>query len=241
MSRLRNGGRGHVSFFSFQDIITSVTGILILVTLIMTFSLRTGDAEQSPEVQLQKETQRLREIEQQNEQLQQRRIEAAKLPDATVIESQVEALRREQQQAEEQRKKSESTTESLKSRLGQSKTVAQLKEESAMLAEKLRGLQDKLAAERTNQSVVLVLPEAERLRTQKQPMVVVVGDVRAGAQRLNGAEKHDIAIDSASSLGPLLTRLNPQRDLVVFYFRPSGAKWLGPSRDAARRAGFEVG
>src|SRR6266516_4112255 len=38
-SKLRSGLGTKISFFAFQDIITSVTGILILVTLILTLYL----------------------------------------------------------------------------------------------------------------------------------------------------------------------------------------------------------
>src|SRR5688572_12867767 len=52
-SRLRNGSGSRISFFAFQDIIASVTGVLILVTLILAShldKLSSVDAEDAPEV-----------------------------------------------------------------------------------------------------------------------------------------------------------------------------------------------
>jgi hypothetical protein len=241
MNRLRQGGSARISFFSFQDIITSVTGILILVTLMLSFSMQSGEAEQTPESQFRAQTERLRELERQNEEIQRHRIEASSLPDPAELQSQMEALRRQQAQLHEQREQSDTSLEAVLNRVSKNKTVSELQSESTTLAAQLKSMQEKLAREKTNSNVVFIVPDSERQRMQKQPMAIVVNADKAAAQRLDGAEKQEIPISSPTAIAPLLARLNPQRDLVIFYFRPSGAKWFDGFRDLSRRAGFEIG
>jgi hypothetical protein len=242
MNRLRQGNTARISFFSFQDIITSVTGILILVTLMLSFSMQTTEStEAQPESRLRAERERLREIEQQNQTLQQWRIEASTLPDASQLQTQLAALRRETEQLDAQRKQSETTLQSLRERAAKSPNITELRAEIKNLDARIQDLQSKIAHERTNQNVLYIVPDADAQRAKKKPAIFVVSGNELRAQRLDGSEMRSYPIAFRESLAPALRHFKPEQDFIVFYFRPSGAKWFDAFRDTARAAGFEVG
>ncbi len=249
MNRLRTGGSARISFFSFQDIITSVTGILILVTLMLSISMQSGDvveaAERRAEAELREELARATEVEGENRAIQQRRIEAAGLPDRAPVELQVKAIRREQAQEEERRRRSERELASARERAEVDARVeeaaANLRAEVAALDQQIEQLQARAARARTNVNAVFIIPDEETLRAGKKPVAVVVNGERVRAQRLDGSGGREAVIADAGALEGLLGQYDPGRDFIVFYFRPSGAKWFDAFRGAAKRAGFEVG
>lgn len=243
MSRLRQRGMARISFFSFQDIITSVTGILILVTLMLSFSVQTAEPseDQQRETRLQTERERLAQIERENEAIQRRRLEAETLPDPTQARATLEAMRKEGRQVSDQLQRSEAALRELQAQAERQKPVAELRNELAQVDENLHALQEKLAREKTNSNVVFIIPDAETRRSSKQPVAIVVNETKAAAQRLNGAEARETTLESVESASALLARYNAERDFLVFYFRPSGVKWFDAFRAAARRIGFEMG
>ena len=243
MNRLRQSGGVRISFFSFQDIITSVTGILILVTLMLSFSLRLDEEpeERRVENQLREQRDRLAEIERQNTLIQQRRIEATTLPDPAQVQSQLEGLRLEETQLRQQREQAEGALKVLRERSNNSDKAASLRAEVAGLDRRIQEIRGKLEKEKTNTNLLYVIPDAETQRAQKRPVAMVVGADIIKAERINARDARDFAITSRESLQPILRRFDPAKEFVVFYFRPSGAKWFDAFRDEARRAGFEVG
>lgn len=70
MAKRRSGGPG-ISFFAFQDIITAVVGIFILITLIMVLELaqRVEAASQAQPEDIQPVTETIETLQQQNERL----------------------------------------------------------------------------------------------------------------------------------------------------------------------------
>jgi hypothetical protein len=243
MNRLRQRGSVRISFFSFQDIITSVTGILILVTLMLSFSLKLDEEpeERRLEKQLKEQRERLAAVEKENSAMQRRRIEATTLPDPAQVRAQIESLHREDAQMQQQRERSEQELKTLRERIAASTPPATLRAEVAQLEKRVEELRQKLAKEKTNSNVLLVIPDPEAQRAQKKPVAMVVSGDSLKAQRIEGSGSQEIPISSGESLRSVLRRFDPAREFVVFYFRPSGAKWFDAFRDEARRAGFEVG
>jgi hypothetical protein len=99
-SRLRTASRTRISFFSFQDIITSVTGILILVTLILTLYLSPNallvDAARRSDPQraeLRSLTTQLRQTREQSASLQARLDEVSRVSDDERIRADCARLR----------------------------------------------------------------------------------------------------------------------------------------------------
>jgi hypothetical protein len=242
MNRLRQGGGVRISFFSFQDIITSVTGILILVTLMMSFSLKLDEEpeERRVEKQAQAERERLAAIEQENAAAQKRRIEATTLPDPAQTRVQVESLQREEELLEKQRERSEESLKLSRERIAKTAQTQTAREELAAIEKRVEELRAQLAREKANTNVLLIIPDSEAQRAQKRPVAMVVSGETLKMQRIGG-EAQEISIQSGESLRPSLRRLDPQREFVVFYFRPSGAKWFDAFRNETRLAGIEVG
>jgi hypothetical protein len=246
MNRLRTGGNARISFFSFQDIITSVTGILILVTLMLSFSVTTAEDAPSEEQRIESARSRLKQIEAENERLQQRRLEAAALPDPAQTRTQVETLKQEQAELEKQREQLQAKLAAARERLEKQATqkeesAAELRGKIAALEPQLEELREKASRAKTNVNVVYIVPDAQARQNPKAPVAMIVSGERLRAQRLNGADVFETQISSAYSLASALARHNPERDFVVFYFRPSGVKWFDAFREMARQRGFEVG
>ena len=242
MNRLRQGGGVRISFFSFQDIITSVTGILILVTLMMSFSLKMDEEPEEKRVQkqLQEERERLAAVERENAAAQQRRIEATTLPDPAQTQTQVESLRREEELLKKQRERSEESLMLLRERIAKVAPTDAARRELASLEKRVDDLRAQLAKEKANTNVLLLIPDPEAQRAQKRPVAMIVSGETLRTQRIGG-DAQEIAIRSGESLRPVLRRFDQAREFVVFYFRPSGAKWFDAFRNEARTAGFEVG
>jgi hypothetical protein len=246
VNRLRTGGNARISFFSFQDIITSVTGILILVTLMLSFNVTTAEAPSSEQQQLQSAREHLTQIEAENERLQQRRREAATLPDHTQLQAQIETLRREQTELEAQRQQLEATLASARERIAKQTAVtrtstADLRQQLQSIEQQLAELRPKATHASANVNVIHIIPDAEARRSPKSPVAIIVSATQLHSERLNGSEVYEAPIDAANSLQPLLARHSPERDYLIFYFRPSGAKWFEQFRALARQRGFEVG
>lgn len=246
MNRLRTGGNARISFFSFQDIIASVTGVLILVTLMLSLNVTTAETRSEEEERLQSARERLARIEAENERLQERRREAAALPDRAQIEAQIETLRREQTEVEAQRKQLEETLASARERIAKQAavtetSVAELSQQIESAEQQLAEMRPKAAHARTNVNVVYIIPDAEPRRSSKAPVAIMVSGTQLRSQRLNGSEAFEAAVNSAEALQAVLARHNPERDYLIFYFRPSGAKWFEQFRALARQRGFEVG
>jgi len=243
MNRLRQGGGARISFFSFQDIITSVTGILILVTLMMSFSLKLDEEpeERRVERELREQRDRLAEVERENEAMQQQRIEATTLPDPAQMRVQVESLRRDEAQIQAQRERSEEALRVLRERLPKTEETTQARQELAAMEERVEELRAQLSREKANTNILMIIPDAEAQRAQKRPVAIVVSAETMKTQRIGGGEPLEVPIRSGDSLRPILQRFDPAREFVVFYFRPSGAKWFDAFREETRRAGFEVG
>ena len=123
----------------------------------------------------------------------------------------------------------------------QKETTTELREKIAKLEPQLEELRQKAIRAKTNVNVVYIVPDAQARQNPKAPVAIIVSGEKLRAQRLNGAEVFETQISSVDSLGTALARHNPERDFVVFYFRPSGVKWFEQFRELARQRGFEVG
>src|SRR5258706_10318209 len=111
MNSLRTVREARINFIFFQDIITCVMGILILVTLMLSLSLNTGEAaspeEQQLETQLRQTKESLAETELLNRSAQQQSLLLASLPDRSTLQTEVTLLRNEAARAAEQLRQSQ--------------------------------------------------------------------------------------------------------------------------------------
>jgi hypothetical protein len=107
----------------------------------------------------------------------------------------------------------------------------------AALEKKARDREAALLAERNRQNVLQLIPE--RSRTSKEPVLGVVTGSGMALQPLESAQK--ITVGRDSNLRAALQRWSPLNQYFVFYFKPSAARRFDEVLDTAREAGFEVG
>lgn len=250
MSQLRTVREARINFIFFQDIITCVMGILILVTLMLSFSLG-GDEAGSPEDQkieadLRQTKKALAQIEDQNRSSEQKALQLASLPDRATLETQLEILKRAAMQSAEQLRESQNAAAALKAQQERASAQAQeatnIEKEIATLQQQLDSTRAQLVAARANTNSVYIIPAPEAQDARRQPVAIIVSGNKMQIRRLSGGAPQEHAIIlGATDLRPILTALDPAREYVVFYFRPSGAKWFVEFRQLARSLGFAIG
>jgi hypothetical protein len=245
MNNFRQVREAKINFLFFQDIITCVMGILILVTLMLSLSLNTGEAASAEEQPLQTELrqlkQRLTETEQQNRAIEQQALRLASLPDRPALETELTILKREADQSSNQLHQAEQTAAASKAQALERQNATNFQNAVAALEQQLAAARDTL---RRQTNALYVVP-ADDARESHEPVAFIVSSNKIQIRRFNDNNtanaSQDRAISSADDLRPLLARLNPSREYVVFYFRPSGVKWFDSFRGLARELGFAVG
>ena len=250
MNNFRQVREAKINFLFFQDIITCVMGILILVTLMLSLSLNTGEAASAEEQPLQTELRQLKqhltETEQQNRAIEQQALRLASLPDRPALETELAILKREADQSSNQLHQSEQATAALKA---QQQSAILERQNATNLQRAIAALEQQLAAARNTlrQTNALYVVPADDARESREPVAFIVSSNKIQIRRFNDNNTNtanatrDRVISSAEDLRPLLATLNPSREYVVFYFRPSGVKWFEPFRSLARELGFAVG
>ncbi|MBI4327671.1 MAG: hypothetical protein HY674_20765 [Chloroflexi bacterium] len=272
-SKLRAHSGLRISFFAFQDIVTSVTGILILMTLILTLYLNSSAllsemAALEPTPLQRKLAQALEQVGRlnaQNEALQQNLATAAATPDTNRLQADIETLQQqitrasssltraqtrltEQQQAEREKE----TTLGLAD-LGQHaeeikqeiQTLRQTNQAAQVEIKDLekRNQQIEAKAEKARQGApkLWLVPEADV--SGKEPLLVTVSGAKIVCERFDKPEarKEMPAAEGDRLFADFLNGLQPAKDYLVFYVRPSGIGLFKRCRSTARNAGFDVG
>ena len=269
LSRLRRESSAPISFFAFLDIITAVTGILILVTLILATDIGGYSPEQAGTTQADEALNTLlrsqSQVETENARLRRLVASAAHAPAVTELTGEAAAL-----QSEVSRLESAAAAVATRKlvRLAEQKTEAaslgvdKLREQ--LIAQRLvltrAGLNNEqfrtlmlglsplmnLASNQLTKAQSLhgqswLRPDAGR--TGKQPMVIVVSDQGAAFTPLDNHESPSTW--SASSAEREFTSFCRGRDstsqYIVFLIRPSGVELFSDLVEVARRRGLDVG
>jgi hypothetical protein len=240
MNALRTVREARINFIFFQDIITCVMGILILITLMLSLSLDAGATpeEQQLETELRTAKATLAEVEQQNREAQQKALQLASLPDRALLETELATLQLQSTNTAKQLLRSQTNAAAQKS---EQSRATNLEETVSALEKQAAALHAQIAEARRATNSIYIVPSAEARQSAREPVAIVVNRDTLRLLRLNGAAE-DRAINSgAADLRALLSPLNPEREYLVFYFRPSGAKWFVEFRELARSLGFAVG
>jgi hypothetical protein len=116
-----------------------------------------------------------------------------------------------------------------------------LRQSVSNLETEVAAARDQLATLRRQTNAVYIVPTAEARESAQQPVAFIVSESKIEIRRFNDTDSQERAISSADDLRPLLANFNPARDYIVFYFRPSGAKWFESFRTLVRSLGFAVG
>lgn len=237
-SKFRNASSKRISFFSFQDIITAVTGILILVTLIMTLYLNKAGGVKPAKTEPPRNDVKglIQSMSRSNLWLVEQINRAAAAPPL----SRLMEIKRE---LESSLKSSEQNkTKALADHYdGLVKTNLQMQATSEQLEVKLEELTKTLAQKTSETNVLFVIKGLQN--SIKTPVIGVVsgsslsieriGDP-AGGHRLDGA-------NPVSEFAGLTANYNRQKDYFVFLVRPSGIDTFYGCRKAAMETRFDVG
>ena len=264
-SKLRSGLGTKISFFAFQDIITSVTGILILVTLILSLYVDESapvDSEQARlKQQLAATISELARVNLENE-LRQPNLRIPASPAAPEqLQSQIRELELQvaansnrlaslTQANQAQYLQSSNRAEVLISDLKRHVTRAEqeldsLRQTNAVLVAQIKAVQKDLekkrAATGAGDNPWFVIPEPNP--DGKQPVLLTISATNLTCERFNqpAAKQSLPAAGIASGFAQNLARWRPGGDYLVFYVRPSGIDLFLKCLQAAKAAGFQAG
>ncbi len=270
-SRLRSLNSTKISFFAFQDIITSVSGILILVTLILATELdrptsrTTHDADPELERRLSETLRQQSEVDAQNRNLQTLLAAAETAPAAEKLEVDITRLR--SQLADEKKKHasiaeqlgaSQSAIEARDRTLGLTDLKAQIqrviqeaeslareeakvRNEMSRLNQRVASVQSKLLKLREREGKLWLIPD--KSSTTKEPILATISGSGAKVEHFDHPDqaKEFNKTTARTEFDSYLGEAKPLDQYVVFLVRPSGIKLFERLVKLARDKGFEVG
>jgi hypothetical protein len=272
MSRRRRSlNATKISFFAFQDIITAVSGILILVTLILATDLdrpssrTTQDADPELERKLSETLRQQAEVDTKNRNLQELLAAAETAPaaekletDITRVRAQLAEERRQLAGVAEQLAASQSTLEARDRTLGLTDLKAQIqrviqeaealareetkvRDEMARLDQRVTGVQSKLLKLREREGKLWLIPD--KTSTTKEPILAVISAAGAKLERFDQPDqtKEFSKSNARAGFDSYLRKWNTNDQYVVFLIRPSGIALFDSLVKMARAQGFEVG
>jgi hypothetical protein len=270
-SRLRSLNSSKISFFAFQDIITAVSGILILVTLILATALerpsqsRAQDADPEFARQLQDTLRQQMEADAQNSRLQELLAAAETAPalgklesDVSRLRSQLSAERKKQTSLSDGMAASQSAIEARDRTLGLTDLKSQIqrniqeteslvreetkvRDEMNRLDQRVSRGQSKILKLREREGKLWLIPDMSS--TTKEPILAVISSSGAKLERFDHPdEANEFTKASAlSGFGTYLSNAKPVDQYLVFLVRPSGIELFDSLVKLARDRGFEVG
>lgn len=257
-----------MSLLSFQDIITSVTGIVILVTLILTFYIQpastAGGEAEDPGTRLSELQSAVDRMTESNRALSGAISTAQTAPGAGRLEAEIDHLRIELERAgehlasldareagrseAEQARRRELGLDRIESELGAMTAEVQSLESAARAAAeerqqieaRLPDLEERHQQAQRNRRRLWLIPEADTFG--KQAILVVVSGTGISIQPFDDpAPARPLPAPAEAPFSEYLRSIRPQDVYVVFFVRPSGIPQFGQLRDLARGAGFETG
>lgn len=270
-SQLRSLGSTRISFFAFQDIITSVSGILILITLILSTDLdqsqegQAADADPELHRKIMETLVHQRTTDLEIDDLQRILSEAETAPsiekltaDITQLQSELERERRGKDAVSTQLTDKASANDAVDRRLGLTKLKVKLEStrqetasverefqkvrtQAAELEEKLRAAEAKLQRLRMREGKLWMIPDQES--TRKRPILVTVDGNGVRMQQFGRPEElREFPSKSAEDdFEAYLNGIQTKDAYIVFLIRPSGILAFEDLVESARKRGFDVG
>lgn len=253
-----------VSFFSLQDIIISVTGVLIIVLLLLALDLDSSVRDSFRESITRDELKA--KLAALIEQIARARQEATSEEESILVPAdRLKALEAELQDLKEAKKNREDflasiegsqeaqlTREQIEVTLEQAKAKAAEAQEIEAAAESaeeqlkkatdsLRQVEARVLEMQNMSNQLWLIPESAT--TTKEPVLVIVSKDELKMARLSrpGEERLESTSNLLKSIDTLLDGLSPATHYVVFFFRPSGITHFARITDAAKGNGYEIG
>ena len=252
MARARQSRDANVSFFAFQDIITAVTGILILIVILMVLMLRQPGVIEKIQTE-PVETRTLEEIESLISQalIKIRELALIDLPAADETEASVLASIEElQAQVEEE-------TDPLRMALlsdveSAAAELETLKENLVALEEKQVSLNESITEAKESVSERASIVEENKSGDQvwlkmdssdKEPIIVELDHQGAVLRNRNAPDvaKRMPSSTMVTELRSIAREIDGLESYFVFFIRPSGAGFLDPLQEMLREEGIDLG
>jgi hypothetical protein len=255
--KLRAGGAA-VGFFAFQDIITSVIGIVIFIALLLSLFIGTeADVNRSKRIAEQASPEQLQELQtllNKLKTLQSELSSVLSLPIGNplseaqlreflgILVAQLENIRQSTIITQEGPTEIELDIQSLEKMLQErEKRRQQIQSDLAAAQNKTQDLQSRI------QEIQKAILEEEKLRndlwiipdkaiTTKRPFLIIAGPEEFELKSIDGRIQK-----SGENLQDLLQGVSPLEHYLVFYLKPSAfTRWPGIFK-AAKQLNFEVG
>jgi hypothetical protein len=255
-ARGRRGQGVKVSFFAFQDIITCVSGILLIITLLMTTMITddSGATEGGGEPNRAEDlTEAQQALEQAKSAVAALQAQVVAMTDPSTVRAQTVDLREKlpvaRAKAEDlERKIAESGMDmaTLTARVQQAaKELAELERKKNerttdvdQLAQEVKEKEKRAANAANEWRLVPKLPS-----NSKVPVMVVVSDKGLTIEEFNKPGTR-VKLEKAamtSGFAAALQKFNPAVHYFVFYLKPSGIPDFATLKDIARGQHFDVG
>ncbi len=269
-SRLRRNNWARISFFAFQDIITAVSGILILITLILATDLDRTTSARSTELQPELEMRLAQLLEEQtalellNQQLRQSLTGARNAPGLEQLTNEIRDLK--QRLDAMQGKFTNLLAVATAQRAAQAERDARLglaafsadidalnKENTklaALVADARRKMDRAESEVKRAENIVLksrarsgmwVLPDDRS--TTKEPLLVTISGSEVIAERFDQPDKQLRWASGGASADfrRFLAVVNKDNQYIVFFVRPSGIRLFEQLSDLARAQQIDIG
>ena len=241
--RTRKGRSAPFSLFAFQDIITSVTGIMILITMMLALEVVVRKAS-SPEVQTQQIVTQLSSAITQNEG-EIKRLQALIDESAEAVRYDSETLKSRlqdiQNASEELEKQNQNLANALDSALAKK---AELHEQSLefspevaqQLAEQLKETQEEIQNLKESNRVIFNKPEGE----SKTPWLVEISGTEIQTAE-TGRSMKPLSFPDATGFETWAVTQNPGNVYFVLLIKPSGVLNYQILRESIAARGFDIG
>lgn len=256
-----------ISLFAFQDIITTVTGVLILILLLNALELSDSAKQVSnPSGESGALRQELAELLDRlatlRGEIQSSTAAKSETPQAFAdvdnrrLLAELDALRKKRAAreaflgevklsssgdfvAKHLREMSADSAEMKRQNTQEQAAVAALSDAAKASEQRVLALESKLLAEQNDHTLSLV-PESPD--TSREPVLAVVSGETIQISRIG--RESEASVDTGKLPGSLrqaLTRYSPASNYVVFYFKPSGIAHFTDVTETARDIGFDIG
>jgi hypothetical protein len=269
-SRLRNWD-SKITFFAFADVITSVCGMLIFITLLLATDLdrpaesSAQDTDPAAEQKLQETLRQQAEADTQNRRLQELLAAAETAPAVEKLDSDI--LRLRSQLSDERQKQatlgaqltgSQNAIEArdrtlgltglktaIQRKLQESESLgsqeAKVRSEMASLETQVARVQSQLLKVRQREGQLWLIPD--KTATTKEPILVTVASSGVTIERFDHPEQRRQLekIGADSAFQTYLRGAKPLDQYLVFELKPSGIELFQDLLKTAREKDFDVG
>lgn len=262
MARRRKIAAQKISFFAFQDIITAITGILVLITLILTlfinnpsaFSKGDGTLEDPLMTELNEILEELNRVNSENKARQMLLTDAATAPNAErldqeidSIKSQVGDVKRELELTQKKLVHKQYEAAALAAQLGltrndkEKESLSELEDNNENMQTTVLDMKKRMESIIRAKNQLWLIPD--NAPQTKDNLMVVVSEEGASVEKFAAPDTRQ-EFKGSSAPGQFLTAMKnwDSRGVhLVFYVRPSGIRLFNFCKAKAQEAGFTVG